>query len=1155
MMLGSVPVAPSTSASSSGLPSPTMDAFDDTSNKLTTYLHQLAGSREMDTDMIFKDHCYARPWNWRPENVYVKPIKRLFFSKNTPSDKHRKDEEVDVESVGGEPSPLPLDLTRFRHMMDEFERLANFARPEEEEEAEEEDDWEEKIEKTLWSAIQNRIFTKVTRILSSERLARLAKAKSATEPIFRRTSVDIAARRFRETLASTGWDWRLVHWLHNLLFERLPQEYLAIYLDILQTLRLKIPQLIDKMIAVQPNISAKGGSITWETLGSLLKRSWDPVAQNLSGNRPKKLPGNPILIVVPSGIASSVSSRQHKWITQLGLLGMVATVHTHMSLAANRMTMMVCMDQLVQATRAKIQDVRSDCPGRPIILVGFNAGAALACQVAQMEHITAVICIGFPFATVEGKRGTPDDMLMDIRCPVMFVIGQNATLVRPDDLEELREKMLVETSLVVVGTADDHLRISTCKKVLEGITQSMVDRCVLDEIGDFIGSILLQPHPLPLRPTTTNCDSKIKKDSHKRRNSTSSSVESEPNSPTVKKSRPTTPVSSALSLGTNVASSSAPKIGAQFNAQSNVTQVSGQHTNHTPATKRKRPASNQRNQFSDPKTPRLPAQSNVNSENGITLNIGTLASLAPIGPIRLAPNAAGQSTTTPSKTSSTSKSPATAKLPKIISNVALPNASKLKTLVSSNKSYSSVVSNNYRQASTPDKNGDTKLVNVFATGNQIRVNTTPTAGSSKPTATSGTLSNLLQSGKSSIALTSGASSTRASSASSILLTTANSSANTVTACASTPSKAMEEMGMSSDSHLLDISKSAHLPRQGAVPNSTDSSHNTSCGNIVIVENSLHNRSAPSSVIVPFSNQSPGFLPLSNKLKISQKSMKTMPKITVNANNLQRLQKGKSQSAQKRSIANDIDDDLGNILDIPIIFAKDDDNLSNINKMPALTQTTLAKEPQERPKINNTTKVVLISNKQDKLQQVPSKLGAASAQAVICPNMSVQNLNQLILQTRSQNSGVSTKSRVGVPLENRLVQPAVKYTKIILAKRNSQPIQQNERAEQVVATKKVPDDVNAPKILTFEKSEHRFVQAQSSAASANYDNRHADNILEIEDAIKTNIIERKHVPVPAIDETSSATLDDDCDIFHEAKLDEMAHDLEQSVFDNVGEIQT
>lgn len=225
-----------------------------------------------------------------------------------------------------------------------------------------------------------------------------------------------------------------------------------------------------------------------------------------------------------------------------------------------------------------------------------------------MEHVNAVVCIGFPFATVEGKRGTPDDMLMDIRCPVMFIIGQNATLVRPDDLEDLREKMLVETSLVVVGTADDYLRISTSKKILEGITQSMVDRCILDEIGDFIGSILLQPHPLPLRSTMpTTCENKSKKESHKRRNSTSSSVESEPNSPTVKKSRPNTPVSSAPSVATNATTNSPSKIGT-FSTQSNLVQASGQHTNHTSTLKRKRPTSNQKNQVAELKTSKPPAQ-------------------------------------------------------------------------------------------------------------------------------------------------------------------------------------------------------------------------------------------------------------------------------------------------------------------------------------------------------------------------------------------------------------------------------------------------------------------------------------------------------------------------------------------------------------------
>lgn len=184
-----------------------------------------------------------------------------------------------MEDSGNDLAAPPLDLMKARQQMDEFQRITNIARPEED------DEWEDKIDKTLWSSVQNRIFNKVTRILSSERLARLAKTKSATEPIFRRTSVDIAARRFRETLASTGWDWRLVQWLHHLLFEHLSQEYLVIYLDILQTLRPKIPQLIDKMIAVQPNINSRTGPITWETLGSLLKRSWDPVSQSLSGSK------------------------------------------------------------------------------------------------------------------------------------------------------------------------------------------------------------------------------------------------------------------------------------------------------------------------------------------------------------------------------------------------------------------------------------------------------------------------------------------------------------------------------------------------------------------------------------------------------------------------------------------------------------------------------------------------------------------------------------------------------------------------------------------------------------------------------------------------------------------------------------------------------
>jgi len=61
---------------------------------------------------------------------------------------------------------------------------------------------------------------------------------------------------------------------------------------------------------------------------------------------------------------------------------------------------------------------------------------------------------------------------------VLFVVGENASQCRSDDLEDLRERMKVATGLVMVGGADDLLRVSTNKKKLEGVTQSMVDRSV-----------------------------------------------------------------------------------------------------------------------------------------------------------------------------------------------------------------------------------------------------------------------------------------------------------------------------------------------------------------------------------------------------------------------------------------------------------------------------------------------------------------------------------------------------------------------------------------------------------------------------------------------------------------------------------------------------
>lgn len=89
--------------------------------------------------------------------------------------------------------------------------------------------------------------------------------------------------------------------------------------------------------------------------------------------------------------------------------------------------MMNCVDQMLASTRTKLQEVRAEFPGRNIVLVAFNAGAPLALQIAQVEPILCVICLGFSVITAEGRRGDPDDNILELQCPVLFVIGQCAT--------------------------------------------------------------------------------------------------------------------------------------------------------------------------------------------------------------------------------------------------------------------------------------------------------------------------------------------------------------------------------------------------------------------------------------------------------------------------------------------------------------------------------------------------------------------------------------------------------------------------------------------------------------------------------------------------------------------------------------------------------
>jgi predicted alpha/beta-hydrolase family hydrolase len=151
---------------------------------------------------------------------------------------------------------------------------------------------------------------------------------------------------------------------------------------------------------------------------------------------------------------------------------------------------------LLAAHRAAFERLRARHSG-PIVCVGKSMGGRIGCHLAVdlgAAGPVALVCLGYPLVGQNG--GIRDQVLLDLRTPVLFIQGTRDPLCPLEHLARVRDRMTGITELAIVAGGDHSLRVAQPKASptrsaaldAEGTAseQETIDEWIVSQITAFI---------------------------------------------------------------------------------------------------------------------------------------------------------------------------------------------------------------------------------------------------------------------------------------------------------------------------------------------------------------------------------------------------------------------------------------------------------------------------------------------------------------------------------------------------------------------------------------------------------------------------------------------------------------------------------------------
>ena len=123
------------------------------------------------------------------------------------------------------------------------------------------------------------------------------------------------------------------------------------------------------------------------------------------------------------------------------------------------------------------------------MLIGKSMGSRIGCHVSLEEEVSALVCLGYPLCGGGDPTKLRDQVLREIRTPILFVQGTRDPLCPLPLLDRIRAEMRAPNEVLVVNGGDHSLSVSKGQLQASNETQENVDQRILERIRSFVAGI------------------------------------------------------------------------------------------------------------------------------------------------------------------------------------------------------------------------------------------------------------------------------------------------------------------------------------------------------------------------------------------------------------------------------------------------------------------------------------------------------------------------------------------------------------------------------------------------------------------------------------------------------------------------------------------